>query len=98
MRFLSVVNPEAKKEEQAILAIHTSNANYNSFVAEIEAHAVWCEDWKKEIPIIGESLWYESAIRADMGLDEEVESGVFDQYYNLDSKMVKEQERVHGKK
>ncbi len=33
-----------------------------------------------------------------MGLGEEGESGFTDEYYDLDSEIVKEQEEAHGKK
>ena len=95
---MSVVNPEDKKEEQAILAIHTGNVNYNSFVAEILFHADACVSWENYAPIIGKSQWYESGIRADMALGEEAKSGVYDKYYDLNSKIVKEQVKVHGEK
>ena len=79
------------------LAIHTGNVNYNSVVAEIVFHADACVSWEKDIPIFGED-WYKRALRADMGLGEENISGVYGKYYDLESNIVKEQERVHGKK
>ena len=39
---------------------------------------------------------YKSAIRADMGLGEEIESGLTDSYYDLDSSLVTAQIEIHG--
>ena len=91
------VNNLTHYEKQAILAIHTGNVNYNSFVAEIKFHANACVSWEKYFPLLGKK-WYSSTMRSDMGLDEEAESGVYDRYYNLNNKIVKEQEKIHGKK
>ena len=82
-------------ERQAILAVSTGNVNYNSFAAEVEFHADAVDDWKSSIPFAG-SQWKERAIRADMGLGEEAESGNFDRYYNLEDGSVKKQKEAHG--
>ena len=92
------VNNLTHYEKQAILAIHTSNVNYNSFVAEIVFHADACVSLENYVPYFGKNNWYESGIRADMALGEEAESGVYDRYYDLNSKIVKEQVKVHGEK
>ncbi|MGT2883748.1 T7SS effector LXG polymorphic toxin [Streptococcus ferus] len=84
-------------ERQAILAVSTGNVNYNSFAAEVEFHADAVDDWKSSVPFIG-SKWKESAIRADMGLGEENESGNFDRYYNLEDDSVERQKEEHGEK
>lgn len=89
------------EEKYAILTAYTSNVSYNSFAAEVEFHSDALVDWKKYIPILGKSKWYESAIRADMAFGEEIESncgGGFDEYYDLDSKIVKMQAEIHGEK
>lgn len=39
---------------------------------------------------------YEAAVRADMGISEEDESGYFDYYYNLNSNIVQNQAQIHG--
>ena len=39
--------------------------------------------------------WYEAALRADMGVSEEGESGYFD-YYKLNSDIVQNQAQIHG--
>lgn len=52
------------------------------------------------IPILGKK-WYNSALRADMGIGEEKEYGIidgFDAYYDPDSAMVKKQREIHGEK
>ncbi len=54
-------------EKQALLAIHTGNVSYNSFVAEIKFHSDALVDWKATLPVIG-SEWYERAITAKMSL------------------------------
>ena len=52
-------------------------------------------DWKSDIPWLG-NKWYESAIRADMAIGEEYESGFYDEYYDLNSDLVKAQANAHG--
>lgn len=89
------------EEKYAILAAYTSNVTYNSFAAEVEFHSNALVDWRRNIPIIGKSYWYNSAIRADMAIGEEKESNVvagFDDYYDLDSDMVQSQRDAHGNK
>ncbi|MEX2803505.1 T7SS effector LXG polymorphic toxin [Streptococcus sp. H31] len=86
-------------ERQAILAVSTGNVNYNSFAAEVEFHADAVDDWKSKfryLPKLG--AWRESAIRADMGLGEENESGFYDRYYNLGDSSVRRQKEAHGEK
>ena len=39
---------------------------------------------------------YEAAVRADMGISEEDESGYFDYYYKLNSDIVQNQAQIHG--
>lgn len=45
-----------------------------------------------------EDKWYLRAIRADMAIGEEYESEFFDEYYDEDGKMVKEQIEYHDEK
>lgn len=40
--------------------------------------------------------WYGAAIRADMSVGEEYESGNYDDYYDLFSDLVQEQIDEHG--
>ena len=48
-----------------------------------------------DLPIKGDD-WYVAAIRADMGIGEENESGYFDDYYDLSSNIVQAQIEEHG--
>ncbi len=82
-------------EKYAILSTHTADVNFNSFAAEVEFHADAIHSWKTDIPMIG-NKWYEAAVRADMAIGEEYESGFYDEYYDLDSDIVKAQAEVHG--
>lgn len=82
-------------EKQAILACFTANVTFNSFAAEVEFHADAINNWQSNIPILGNE-WYERAIRADMAIGEEYESGFYDEYYDLDSAIVRAQADAHG--
>lgn len=100
---LNIKNPNnlSEEEEYAILVAYTADVNYNSFAAEVKFHSDALTDWKGKIPVIGKTKWYLAALRADMGIGEEKESNVgggFDEYYNLDSDMVNEQEEAHGER
>lgn len=84
-------------ERQALLAINTANVNYNSFAAEVEYHADALEDWVKNNWISNFVFkTKERAIRADMALGEEYESGIEDKYYNLEDSSVQSQKEAHG--
>lgn len=84
-------------ERQALLAINTANVNYNSFAAEVEYHADAIEDWVKNNWISNFVFnTKERAIRADMALGEESESGIEDKYYNLEDSSVQSQKEAHG--
>lgn len=80
-------------QRKAILAMTTADISYNMFAAEIEFHA----DALTDLRAIFKD-WYTSAVIADMSLGEEYESGVFDEYYNTDSSLVKNQIKEHGEK
>lgn len=83
-----------KYEKLAILATHTGNVSFHSFAAEVRYHAqflVWYA--KVSIPFVGGSP-YASAVRADMTIaDKEFEGPA--PFYDLDSKLVREQMRYH---
>ena len=53
--------------------------------------AVPADDWKSIF-----NRWYNAAIRADMPVGEEDESGFYDEYYDLNSSIVKKQADIHG--
>ena len=78
-------------EKQAILACFTADVTFNSFAAEVEFHADAIDDWKSIF-----DKWYNAAIRADMSIGEEYESGFYDDYYDLDGTLVKNQIAAHG--
>lgn len=82
-------------EKQAILTCFTANVTFNSFAAEVQFHAQALDSWKADIPFTG-GEWYEQALRADMAIGEEYESGFYDDYYDLTSDIVQNQARVHG--
>lgn len=78
-------------EKYAILMTHTANVNFNSFAAEVQYHA-----YALDSALILFDKAYEAAIRADMIIGEEDESGFFDEYYDLDSEIVMAQANYHG--
>jgi hypothetical protein len=82
-------------EKQIILSVYTADISFNMFAAEVQFHAEALDDWKQNVPIKGEG-WYKSAVIADMALGEDDESGGFDQYYNPNNSLVKNQRSVHG--
>ncbi len=67
----------------------------STFAAEVEFHAEALYNWKKDLPIVGDK-WYLAALRADMAIGEEEESGYYDEYYDLSSAIVKNQVSEHG--
>ena len=83
-------------EMQAILSCFTANVTFNSFAAEVEFHADAVSSWHNNIPIIGDQIWYEASVRADMAIGEEHESGFYDEYYDLSSDLVQAQANEHG--
>lgn len=78
-------------EEQAILSCFTANVTFNSFAAEVQFHAAAIYS---QLAVFED--WYKAAIRADMAIGEDFESGFSDQYYNLDSESVQAQINEHG--
>lgn len=70
---------------------------YNSFAAEVEFHADAVYSWHADVPWLGDK-WYDAAIRADMAIGEEYESGFYDDYYDLESAIVKSQIDAHGER
>lgn len=73
------------------MACFTADVTFNSFAAEVEFHAEAVDNWKSIF-----DRWYEAAIRADMAVGEEYESGFYDDYYDLNSDIVKGQVNAHG--
>ena len=64
---------------------------FNSFAAEVEFHADAVNSWESIF-----DQWYERAVRADMAIGEEYESGFYDEYYDLNSSIVVAQRNTHG--
>lgn len=79
----------------AILATHTANVSFCSFAAEVEYHARFLLPIARlRIPFIGVSV-YESAIRADMTIDDKEIEGPAP-FYRDSSKIVRRQQSFHG--
>lgn len=78
-------------EKKAILSAFTADVSFNMFAAEVQAHAIFVVDWKSCF-----DKWYSSAIRADMAIGEEYESGMYDDYYDPESDWVQNQIAKHG--
>ena len=81
-------------EAMAILATHTGNTSVYSFAAEVEYHARFLTPLAKiKIPFFGRSI-YDSAIRADMTIDDTEFEGPAP-FYQADSKIVRRQYALH---
>lgn len=78
-------------EKYAILMSHTANVTFNSFAAEVVFHADALEHFWAQV-----NEYYNSALRADISLGEEYESGFWDQYYDLNDELVQQQIKYHG--
>lgn len=82
-------------EKAAILATHTANVSFHSFAAEVRYHVQFLAWYARmPIPFLGKSI-YDSAIRADMTIDDTEFEGPAP-FYRLDSKLVREQETYHN--
>lgn len=83
-------------EKLAILAIHTADVSFASFAAEVEFHARFLTWYAKiPIPFFGRSF-YDSAIRADMSIDESSLENLAP-FHCLRSRIVRRQARYHHK-
>ena len=81
-------------ESAAILATHAGNTSVYSFAAEVEYHAKFLTPLAKiKIPFFGRSI-YDSAIRADMTVDDKEFEGPAP-FYQEDSKIVRQQYTLH---
>lgn len=84
-------------EAAAILATHTGNTSVYSFAAEVEYHARFLTPLAKiKIPFFGRSI-YDSAIRADMTVDDTEFEGPAP-FYQDGSKIVRRQYDLHREK
>lgn len=83
-----------RQEQFAILATHTANTSFHSFAAEVRFHAMFLFSLAKvQIPLLG--CPYESAIRADMLIDDKEFEGPAP-YHDPNSYMMQEQRKYHG--
>lgn len=82
-------------EKLAILATHTADTSFNQFACEVQYHALFLKSFLKiRIPFMGSI--YESAVRADLSIDDSEFEGNAP-YHRTDSKLVKKQIERHGK-
>ena len=78
-------------EKRAILSAYTADTSFNMFAAEVQAHADYLDSGLSVF-----DRWYSSALRADMAIGEENESGMFDSYYDPNDSRVVAQANAHG--
>lgn len=95
-QFLYLEHPQrlSEHEKRAILATHSANTSFHSFAAEIRFHALFLTPLAK-IPI--PFLWrspYDSAIRADLSIDDSEFQGPTP-YYRENGAMVHKQKQAH---
>ena len=82
-------------EKLAILATHTADTSFNCFACEVQYHALFLNSLTKiKIPFMGSV--YDSAIRADLSIDDSEFEGNAP-YHREDSKLVRKQIEYHGK-
>ncbi len=90
-------DPEAPDcyEKLAILATHTADTSFNQFACEVQYHALFLNRFiRTKIPFIGSI--YESAVRADLSIDDSEFEGNAP-YHRDDSKLVRKHIDRHGK-
>lgn len=81
-------------EKLAILATHTADISFNQFAAEIQYHAQFLNSMARiKLPFLGSI--YESAVRADLSIDDSEFEGNAP-YHRSDSKLVKKHIGIHG--
>ena len=81
-------------EKLAILATHTADTSFNCFACEVQYHAMFLNSLTKiKIPFIGSI--YESAIRADLSIDDSEFEGNAP-YHRADSRLVRKHIEQHG--
>lgn len=92
-----IANPASptQQETAAILATHTGNTSVYSFAAEVEYHAKYLVRLARlRIPFFGKSI-YESAIRADMTVDDREFEGPAP-FHKEHSGIVRRQRHLHS--
>ena len=92
--YINYPNAPDRFEKLAILATHTADTSFNQFAAEVQYHAQFLNSAARiKLPFLGSI--YESAVRADLSIDDsEFEGNV--PYHRSDSKLVKKQISAHG--
>lgn len=81
-------------EKLAILATHTADTSFNQFAAEIQYHAQFLKASARiRLPFLGSI--YESAVRADLSIDDSEFEGNAP-YHRTDSRLVKKHINIHG--
>ena len=89
-------NPQSpdRFEKLAILATHTADTSFNQFACEVQYHAIFLNGLTKiKIPFLGSI--YESAVRADLSIDDSEFEGNAP-YHRADSKLVRKHIDRHG--
>ena len=82
-------------EKLAILATHTADTSFNQFACEVQYHALFLNSFSRiKVPFLGSV--YESAVRADLSIDDSEFEGNAP-YHRTDSRLVKKYIEVHGK-
>lgn len=92
-----IKNPEEPtyNEKLAILATHTADTSFNCFACEVQYHAKFLNSLAKvRIPFLGKSV-YESAIRADLSVDDSEFEGNAP-YHREDSALLRKHREIHG--
>ena len=91
-----IKNPQSpdRFEKLAILATHTADTSFNCFACEIQYHALFLKIATKiKLPFLGSI--YESAVRADLSIDDSEFEGNAP-YHRSDSKLVRKHIDCHG--
>ena len=82
-------------EKLAILATHTADTSFNCFACEVQYHALFLNSFTRiRLPFLGSV--YESAVRADLSIDDSEFEGNAP-YHREDSKLVRKHIEHHGK-
>ena len=91
-----IKNPQSpdRFEKLAILATHTADTSFNCFACEVQYHALFLKLAAKiKLPFLGSV--YESAVRADLSIDDSEFEGNAP-YHRSDSKLVRKHIDCHG--
>lgn len=92
--FLQDQNHLTLPEKLSILATHTASTSFHSFAAEVQFHAFFLTWYARFLPPFGRRTIYDSAIRADITIDESPLLALLP-YHNPHSKWVRVQKSYH---